>query len=306
MIEAAQHNFDQTGDTYRVAQFMESFILPVAADILHMIVSHRHELAKSQERVVHYTSASCLFSMFKNGRIRLYDSDNSNDPSEGAYFDQHSQWLSDYSWLKAATPMPVYIASFVISDPSESDRPCRDDLVYWRTYGDSGRGCSIEFLASSRGLQKVLYGQYEVEATAESLRGFLSQVDPLIEPSSPIGSRLADLIAEALNSIRHLYKSEDYEYEHECRLVVLKQQQPLANIHIDFDRAHGGSSVRHYCYDDRLKLKGMLDATESTITIGPAAPSQEALERTIRVALEKLGFYSAAAVKFSRISFRRN
>ncbi len=285
---------------------MESFILPAAADLLHTIVGHRHVLAKSQERVVHYTSVSSLFSMFANERMRLYDSDNSNDPGEGKYFDQHSQWLSDYSWLDTATPMPVYIASFVLSDLSEGDRSCSDDLVYWRTYGDSGRGCSIEFFSSSRDLQKVLYGQHEVEATAESLREFLSQVDPFVEPSSPIGARLADLVAEALNSIRHLYKSEDYEYEHECRLVVLKQQQSLANIHIDSDQAHGGFSVRHYCYDDRLKLRGMLDATGSTITIGPAATSQEALERTMRVALEKLGIYSGASIKFSRISYRRN
>lgn len=306
LIEAAEHNYDQTGDTHRVALFMESFVLPVAADLLHTIVGHRHALAESQERAIHYTSVSSLFSMFKDERMRLYDSDNSNDPNEGKYFDHCAQFLSDYSWLDAATPMPVYIASFVIVDPSKGDRPYRDNLVYWRTYGDNGRGCSVEFFSSSRGLQKVLYGQREVDTTAESLGEFLRQVDLLIEPSSPVGARLADLVAEALNSIRHLYKSEDYEYEHECRLLVLKKQQSLENIHIDFDRAHGGSSVRHYCYDERLRLKGMLDATGSTVTIGPAASSREALERTIRVALEKLDIYPAASIKFSRIAYRRN
>lgn len=306
LIEAAQHNFDQTGDTHRVAQFMESFILPMAADLLHTIVSHRHELAESTERAVHYTSVPRLFSMFKNKRMRLYNSDNLNDPNEGKYFDHYASSLSNFGWLNTARPRPVYIASFVISDTNEGDQSRRDDLIYWHTYGDSGRGCSIEFFSSSRDFKKVLYGQRAVEITAERIEEFISEIDPLVELASPIGSHLADLVAEALSSVRYLYKSEDYVYERECRLVVLKQQQPLANIHIDYDQTHGGSSVRHYCYDDRLNLRNMLNATGSTITIGPAAASREALQRTIGVALEKLDIYPAASVKFSRIAYRKN
>lgn len=306
LIEAAQHNFDQTGDTHRVAQFMESFVLPMVADLFHTIVSHRHALAASQERAVHYTSISRLFSMLKNKRMRLYDSDNLNDPNEGKYFDHHASSLSNFGWLNTAKPKPVCIASFVISDTNEGDKSGRDDLTYWRTYGDSGCGCSIEFFASSRDFEKVLYGQREVEVTAERIEELISEIDPLVELASPIGYHLADLVAEALSSIRYLYKSEDYEYERECRLVVLKQHQPLANIHIDYDQTHGGSSVRHYCYDDRLNLSDMLNVTGSTITIGPAASSREALKRTIGVALEKLDIYPAASIKFSRIAYRRN
>ena len=236
--------------------------------------------------------------------MRLYDSDNCNDPNEGGYFDHHARFSSRFSWVNATSPMPVYIASFIISESSERNTLCRDDLVYWRTYGDGTRGCSIEFFSASRELQKVLYGKGQVEHTALLLEEFLNKITPFVELPSPIGPRLADLVAEALNSIRYLYKSEDYEYENECRLVVLREQKKPANIHFDYHRAHGGStSVRHYCYDDRLELGGMLNATGAMITIGPAAPSQGALERTIRVALEKLGIYGAA-VTTSEIDYR--
>ena len=304
LIDAAQHILDKTGETNPVAQFMETQIVPAVADLLHTIVGHRHALTESEERVVHYTSVPSLFSMFDEKRVRLYDSDNSNDPNEGQYFDKHAPFLSEHSWLATPSRMPAYLASFVISDSNDNDRPYHDHLVYWRTYGDAGRGCSIEFFSKSRGLQKVLYGEHQVELTTGLLEEFLNRVAPLVILPSPIGPRIADLVAEAFNSIRYLYKSEDYKYENECRLVVLRHQKKLGNIHFDYNRTHGGSTpVRHYCFDNRLKLKGMLNDTGTTVTVGPAAPCPETLERTMRVAIEKLGIYGAA-VKRSRIDYR--
>ena len=304
LIDAAQHILDKTGETNPVAQFMETQIVPAVADLLHTIVGHRHALTQSEERVVHYTSVPSLFSMFDEKRLRLYDSDNSNDLNEGRYFDQHAPFLSEYSWLATPSMMPAYLASFVISDSNDVDRLYRDDLVYWRTYGDAARGCSIEFFSKSRDLKKVLYGKHQAELTTELLDEFLKRVATFADLPSPIGSRIASVVAEAFNSIRHLYKSEDYKYENECRLVILRQQKKLANIHFDYNRTHGGSTpVRHYCFDKRLKLKGMLNDTGTTVTVGPAAPSREALGRTMRVAIEKLGIYGAA-VKPSRIDYR--
>ena len=220
------------------------------------------------------------------------------------YFDRWSSGLSQYSWLDVSSSTPVYFTSFVISDSKEKNKPYRDDLVYWRTYGDDARGCSIELFSASRDLQRVLYGKHNVEVTAQLLEEFLNRITPLVELPPPIGQGLADLAAEAINSIRYLYKSEEYQYENECRLVVLKDRENLANIHFDYRQAHGGStSVRHYCYDGRLEMRGILEATGTSITIGPAAPSQDALERTIHVALEKLGIYGAAVMR-SEIGYR--
>ena len=253
LTEAALHNFDQTGDTHPVELFMEGFVLPVLAELIHDIVGHRHELEASQGLAVHYTSVSNLFSMFDDKTMRLYNSDNSNDPNEGAYFDLYASFLSHYSWLDMRSSAPAYLASFIISESHDDNYRCRDDLVYWRTYGDAARGCSIEFFSASRELQKVLYGDHEVNLTAQLLEEFLTKIAPLVELPSPIGSRFASLIADALNSIRYLYKSKDYEYEKECRLVTLRNKRKRSDIHFDYHRAHGGStSVRHYCHDDRL------------------------------------------------------
>ena len=41
LIEAAVHNFHQTRDTHRVAQFMETFVVPVVDELIHDIVGHR-------------------------------------------------------------------------------------------------------------------------------------------------------------------------------------------------------------------------------------------------------------------------
>ncbi|MYA43614.1 MAG: DUF2971 domain-containing protein [Gemmatimonadetes bacterium] len=212
--------------------------------------------------------------------------------------------LSQYSWLDTSSSTPVYFASFVISDSKKKNKSYHDDLVYWRTYGDAARGCSIELFSASRDLKRVLYGKHNVEVTAQLLEEFLNRIAPLVELPPPIGQGLADLAAEAINSIRYLYKSEDYQYENECRLIVLRDRKNLANIHFDYRQAHGGStSVRHYCYDGRLEMRGILEATGTSITIGPAAPSQDALERTIHVALKKLGIYGAAVMR-SEIGYR--
>ena len=86
LIEAALHTLDQTDEADGVALFVDTFVIPVVAKYLDNIVHHRHALARSQDRVVHYTSVPSLFSMFDDEMIRLYDSDNSNDPGEGAIF----------------------------------------------------------------------------------------------------------------------------------------------------------------------------------------------------------------------------
>ena len=304
LIESAQHNFEETGDQLRVEQYIDSMIVPIAADLLDKIIGRRHALEKSQEWIIHYTNVASLFSMFKNNMMRLYDSDNANDPVEGKFFDGVANLASQYSWLGDPSPMPAYTASFVISDSVLDYAERCDNLVYWRSYGDSGHGCSLGFSAPVSGLKRVLYGADNVEITAQRLTPLLNRMTPYTLLSSPVGSSVSKLLHEAINTLRYLYKPTDYEYEHECRLVVLRQQRKAAQIQFDYRRDHGGTTpVRHYCYDERLRLEEMLKATGSTITIGPAVSSKEALKRTMRIALEKLGTYGAA-VTFSQIPYR--
>ena len=311
MVEAALHNFEQTRDTQRVTQFMNAIVVPVAVALLHNVVGHRHALDPSFDRAIHYTSVSSLFSMLESGKMRLYTSDSANDPNEGAFFDQHSDLAKKFRWLKDVPSTPAYLGSFVISDsPSDQEtnrdhqETNRDHLVYWRTYGDGGRGCSIEFCCSTRGLKKVLYGKSHVRAASRRLELLLPRISPLTELPSPIGTGVREVFGEAFNSLRYLYKSDDYEYEEECRLVVLRQQRSAGAIGLDYRRDHNGArQVRHYCHDDRLNLHEILNTTGTIVTIGPAAQSPRALSRSIHIALEKLGAYGAA-VKTSRISFR--
>ena len=216
-------------------------------------------------------------------------------PTKVHSFDQHTNLAHQFRWLNDISPMPAYLASFVISDEPPGTDASRDNLVYWRTYGDGGRGCSIEFFCSTRELQKVRYGRTHIETTSRKLEPLLLRISPLTELPSPIGDGVRKLVCEALNGLRYLYKADDYEYEQECRLVVLRQQLNTADIDFDYRRDHNGATqVRPFCYDDRLNLAEILNDTGATVTIGPAAASPKALARSIQLAIEKLGLYGAA------------
>lgn len=142
--------------------YIEQKILPLLrgalADILPDI-KRRHEVHpdRTNHRApgIHYTTIGVLMQMLQcqqrttPATLRLYDSMHLNDPDEGNYLPRKISAESQFGWLGdrrqflhqddigGTVDEIAYVASFVAGDAAS------DNLVFWRTYGHEGKGCSI-------------------------------------------------------------------------------------------------------------------------------------------------------------------
>lgn len=317
-------------------EYVEGIINP----FLKMVVSEIANEIESQHTldtsgfVVHYTSISALVSMLqaqidmetrkqtfdnlkntneelkelqigRGGSLRLYDSAHSNDPAEGNYIFQELIRSGKHDWLSQSVATHAYIASFII--PEYDPDKASDNLVFWRTYGREGEGCSLKLKVSTPKLRKVIYGGSELENTKDQLSIVLSILKPLGSiGNEDINQILSQAIFESLGRIAYLYKSQAYRYERECRFVILPDEiDTETDVSFDY-RADGNSSgrLRHYCEDETLGIETIL-SSGSSITIGPCVEYREDLLQTIGTLRRKARLFGPV-VKPSEIVYRKS
>ncbi len=301
-----------------VDSFVEDRVKEAVKD-LYPEIDKRHQLEPgSGDRVtaIHYTGIDVLVSMLEKvaagnkDSLRMYDSVHLNDPAEGNYIATNIPKEYDCEWLEKKDTSHAYIASFVTPDCREEEEKASDNLVFWRTYGEEGQGCSLSFPLSRNRLRKVLYGSDEVRHTLEILKPVLDAVKPLAdipEPSLREETRktLARAVWNSMERFNYLYKSRAYGYEKECRLV-----QPRADIknekNIRFEMQGGGNSpphIRHYCEDECLLTEKLL-VSGSRITLGPCVSYPDDTLRCLETILRKAGL-DGPVVRTSGIDYRK-
>ena len=137
-------------------------------------IRDRHKISNGIYKIknntlAHYTSLDKVVKMLRkskgeeNDYLRLYDSSHFNDPDEGYYLLQASGLSESNESINGmeGTKLPSYIASFV-SNQDKENMNVSDQLVFWRTYGREGKGCSIQFTnLPEDNLMKVFYGGSE-------------------------------------------------------------------------------------------------------------------------------------------------
>lgn len=301
ILEALNHFRDGGLSEEESELYVQDVVTNHITKIIADAIGDRHILPTSVDKVVHYTSIPNFLSMVEEKGMRLYDSDHTNDPKEGIYFESEINAQGDLDWGMSVDNMPAYIASFVISEPNERNH---DNLVFWRTYGHNGAGCSIEFFANECNLNQVLYGPDELAATYEILKTLFTQLRPVVAPYNSLGLLVNNAIKDALSTIRYLYKSKPYEYEKECRKVIPRHRVNLEDIefHCPPNDIYP-PRVRHYCFSKDLILKDLLNKTGTTLTLGPAVYSAETTKRSIRTALDVLGIMGVD-VQCSKIDYQ--
>ena len=215
-------------------------------------VDKEHRLKKGT-KVIHYTTLYMLISALQDeiekrtnpeasgGFIRMYDSFHLNDPEEGQYLISHTEetYLSEL-FLEENRPH-AYIASFIISQKNDNpESNDADDLKYWRSYGDEGRGVSIQFPIERSDpalFRRILYGKEAANNTLEKLNlqliwQLLSSLEPkTIKDNQTVHKVLAEIIRKNIDRILYLYKSDAYYYEKECRIVksILETEKDKRN-----------------------------------------------------------------------------
>lgn len=326
-------NIDAYIERDRGAEYVRHAIGPALiaalADVIPTLIPRHHVDLNQVTEVVHYTTLKSLFSLLYGttpprdpskttkpeppatvGRfLRLYDSANFNDPTEGTYL------LSRFTDAYDVLMVPAYIASFVTPDKARrnSIADTRNNLVFWRHYGDEGRGCSISIPAdrfapsrSNLQLQKVTYGRTHANRAAKKLRGVVRHLEPLMSDSASPGIRrqVAATILSSLGQLPYLYKSRAYSYEQECRLVALESALThYGGIQYDFvEPSDRTGRIRMYGQHPCLTLTNIL-STGSVITLGPCVPNADNIKYAIEKLLTSAGI-SGVPIETSDIPYR--
>ena len=316
----------------KTLDYLRNVIAPALNDAVNEATKrllHRHQVDITRiVNVVHYTSLQALFSMIYDGPepseasksaqtgyrktdyrfLRLYDSANLNDPSEGSYF------LKRFTKAYNVVREPAFIASFVTPHRPENSETIRDNLVFWRHYGKDGRGCSISIPAdrfaptrSDLILQAVTYGTKCADKDAQELRSVVERLDPVLKDAtgnSELEKQIAATILESLGKIPYLYKSSAYEYEGECRIIARGRDfRNHGGILYAFEgQPHNSGRLRMYGQHPCLNLSNIL-STGSVITLGPAVPNADNIQYALEQLLDSIGI-SRFPIKQSEIPYR--
>ena len=294
-----------------------------ALDEMLQDVAERHKVPAKNRPFIHYTSVSALVSMLKNSEgegndfLRLYDSAHFNDPEEGRYLLRFSEGALD-KWRDDIVQKHAYIASFVpTTDHGESIS--RDNLQFWRAYGDDGRGCSIEIPFPPHTLSSVLYGEEEAVKTIRTLAGIIEErlpiIDDTVNPLLEVGDEqtvqkaketVRSVIAGHMEAISYLYKSKAYDYEQEYRFVMTGseiQEQNEGGVEFKYyGEVEGAPEVRHY-FEHELFGTRKIFVTGTKFTLGPTVKDPYSLKLYIEHLLKKANLLGPT-VEYSTILYR--
>ena len=287
--------------------------------ILCLQIDERHWVDKGdRERhklVIHYTSIAALMSMIQGDSLghpqpslRLYDSVHSNDPAEGNYLTR--ELLKQYKWLAKTDVRHAYIASFILPECRRDMDQLNDNLVFWRTYGHEGEGCSLSLYTPLSKLRRVCYGpdSEDAERTVEELRSVLDLLNPL-EIDNPlipdrVSRKIAETVCNALEKIRYLYKSKAYEHEKECRFVLQESETKKEKIRFEYlEGINSPARIRHYYEHEALQIQELLKSG-SSITLGPCVPFRENVLYCVSMFKDRANW--EAEIRTSNIIYRKH
>ena len=133
------------------------------------VIEYRENASsQSASYFAHYTSVETIFSIiekygkgYKNNEsagLRAYDTFYLNDPDEGKLF--QARFVKSHKWLQEVEQNTnAFICSFAAGDEKVGDV-----LQHWKSYGESGRGCSIQIPFSCIvSAQPILYGETNID-----------------------------------------------------------------------------------------------------------------------------------------------
>ena len=257
---------------------------------------------------IHYTSVNALVSMLENTAakeqdcLRMYDSMHLNDPDEGNYIAHVLRRKHD--WFEKKESSHAYIVSF-----SAPEKDMVDNLMYWRTYGKNGEGCSLALSVPSDLLKKVLYGRDGFDPALTIMRDVLDFLDSVMDkvPRSlrkSIGKTLSQIVWKFLEEFLYLYKSTPHDHEKEYR-IVLPEKAIEDKDKIRFEPRKGDNSparVRHYYMDKRLEIGKLFD-DNSFVTLGPCVNNSYNMSYYLRDLMRKAGVFNSEIVP-SMIPYR--
>ena len=269
-------------------------------------------------QVVHYTSLSALVSILKSaqstdnyGYLRMYSSTRSNDPDEGRYLFQLCQ-----PTVTIPEASYAYLASFIEPDDRSNPEPAADNLIFWRTYGQDGRGYSLTVTVAPEELRRVQYGREAAADACQKIPDALDNINKIIQCvrdiDNPHGIAILDTwqksdLPAQIQAMAYLYKSDAYRYENECRIVRLSKEPQANNSQIEFIGHPLRGTTTRYLEIPALSTdpnNGMF-RSGSVITLGPLVPNPIHTKQDIVELLHRAKLYGPQ-VRLSEINYKGN
>ena len=311
----------------------------VIADAFTRIKEPHLVNAGSEEEltVVHYTKVEVVVNMLRDHALgissclRMYDTFHSNDPGEGKYLTHNLDEATNnrLEELLGKSAPCAYVASFVSPRCESQVNDVSDNLMFWRTYGFEGAGCSLTVKIPRNRLFRVKYGRGEAKTGAEQVKNLvdamgvlksktLKSLDPVLDISSTettigvVQNHLRESLESALRGeldcLFYLYKSKGYEYEQEVRSIEVPTVKGGTSDEVRFDFSRPSDSgeidVRHYYERDDLRVTNLL-TTGSVITIGPCVQNRENVAYYLEHLKRKSNLLGPQVVQ-SQVSYRNS
>ena len=264
--------------------------------------------------------------------FRLYDTLHANDPDEGLYLIRN--WPEETNWIwkntdpakdnfssPAATPNFHDYAYYISFVRASCTKDMADNLVFWRTYGKEGEGCAIQIPLTQFRLRNnahnpdshdklplyhVLYGREGVSHLAREVTESLKQIKQALAQHMPsIEESVVGTIRQDMNIFKYLYKSDAYDYEHECRLVIPRIIVVPSDVQFEESSDNFGcSQIRHYLLRDETRTSKFL-VSNSSIVIGPCVKQVPNVLSFIKTMLDRRKLHGPT-IRTSMIQYRRN
>jgi len=290
-------------------------IKETALKYLDEYTDKEHAISENEKSrlVTHYTSIHTLVSILLSASdekvfLRMYDSVHSNDPGEGNFINRHLP--KRYSSLIGDEVSPAYIASFVLSNDERGNS--KDNLAFWRTYGQDGEGCSLSLPASHlrENLRKVRYGDKPVDDFEKKLEFLFNntEINSLMEEIKKVHPdtkvNILKIVRKHMEKIRYLYKSGAYTYENECRFVLLGSSIDSNDVRFEWPSKNDSPvRIRHYYEHEDLEIKNIL-VSGSKIVIGPCVSHPNDVKYCIEMLLKRAELHGPSVAK-SEIKYRK-
>jgi len=259
--------------------------------------------------LAHYTTWKKTVAMLKEGKpcFRLYNLETANDPLEGRATPEEWQLVARTFGDVRRRDDPITCNAYGIC--FAGGKAVGDSLVWWRLYGDDGKGCCIKVPAAGMEMYRVRYRRPEAERTsaerdedewvAEELRKLLEAREYAIarlddEHKQTIREMLMDVVKHVYEGYSYLVKDVAYSDEREWRQLIVQPREE--SIRYDDEQ----SIVRRYVEGPLLEH---LLASKSEIAVGPRVANGHVVEAYLKKLVADAGLANTS-VRTSRMPYR--
>ena len=264
----------------------------------------------SSLHLAHYTSLEALVSMLHSpdDGLRLSDSSAMSDPEEGRatsdarfLYRQLKEEFDSDSWISQRYSS-AYLGCFVgVERSAEQKLDAGDDLLFWRLYGNEGRGVSItlpphlsERLVESSMVQRVIYtDEPDMNPGIGAVSKLLKDLERLRAQAMEAGvwdgvCKTVIPKCDFLLGQRFLLKRSHYKMEKEYRAVAFDTEEGDGTC-LEGESQKGWrvqlGQIRRFVQYKDFSCRAIL-TTQSQITVGNNVPQAKCAADIIKKMLE--------------------